>query len=428
MNHIPRNTDHGRQLDFGNKLESTVINMVTVSCGLVSLLYLFYTIPAEYYRLSVYNVAGALICLAIYIFNKRKLYNYCFWTFALLIPPLILGYVYEFGFINSEIFLLPSAILTSYLAAKKKYWPEIVWGLISLEYMAAKALLLFSDRIIDLTDTERLLFLPNSLLGLLLIYFSTRFFKKQQEAKTTVLEEERSELAESNALKEKLLSLVSHDLRSPFSSMKALIAMRQDGDLSEEQWTSYMGKLGHEIDRTASFIDNILFWVKQQMDGIEVQNQLLDVNEIVHVNLLQMQSSIDEKQITVHESYDSNTQISGDIEMLGIIVRNILTNAVKFTQPKTGAIWISTKKTAEYLQLEIKDNGIGMTQETMNQLWKGRLPSSKGTSQEKGFGIGMQLAKTFIDMLHIDLYVTSEKDKGSSFLLHIPLQQDVSQA
>lgn len=411
------------KLDFGNPLETSLINTLTL-CGFgICLAYLLYTLPAGYYQYSLFNGVGAVICLSIYLFNKWKRYTLSLWTSGIGIPLLLVGFVYQFGFIHTELYLLGAGIVCSYLVRNRTYGPELVWTIVLVAFLSAKAILLYSGRIKDLSEMEGYLYLPNAGTAVVLLYLSTRFFRKQHEAERTGLEEERSELEASNHLKEKLLSLVSHDLRSPFNSMKALIALKRDGDITTEQWDLHLGKLGHEIDRTSSFIDNVLFWVKQQMNGIEVQNDPVNITEIALINIAQLQNTIDEKKITVHKELTAEATVSGDSEMLGIIVRNILTNALKFTKPESGEVWIRTQRAATYIQLEIRDNGIGMTQEAVNNLLKGHVNSSQGTLQEKGFGIGMQLVKTFSDMMKIDLHISSEKAVGTSFQLRVPLHQ-----
>ena len=401
-------------LDFGNMPDSTLIGTIALAGGLICTLYLFYTIPAGFYKYSLFNLATAVLCLLIYLFNKWKWYNIGFWSFGCIIPIFMVVYVHEFGFINAEMYIIGGGIFMSYLVRDKKYLPEGIWIFTLALFLVAKAFLYFSGRIQDMDDLERFLYFSNGASSIILIYLTTRFFGNKEEGR-------RTELVESNELKEKLLSLVSHDLRTPFNSIKGLLELKKEGDISDEEWDEHLSKLNSEVDRTSSFIDNLLFWVKQQMNGIEAQHQTFSVNDVVKLSLYQLQATVRDKGIKISQNTTGHCNVHSDQEMLGIIIRNIFSNAIKFTHPQSGTIEVHTEKIDNHVRLQIKDNGIGMSQDTVNKLFFGNVNSSDGTLHEKGFGIGMQLVKTFADMLHISLDVQSVEGSGTCFTLSIPI-------
>jgi len=399
--------------EFSSKPDSALINTIAIAGAVICLLYSVYTVPAGFYKYSIFNLATATLCFLIYLFNKWKWYNIGFWSFGSFIPIFMVIYIHEFGFINAELYLIAGGIFLSYLVKDKKYFPEGIWLFTLLLFLAAKAFLFFSGRLQDLSELEQTLYFPNAASSIVLIYLATRFFRNKEK-------DQRTELVESNQLKEKLLSLVSHDLRAPFNSIKGLIELKQEGDISDEEWGMHLSKLNHEVDRTSSFIDNLLFWVKQQMNGIEVQHNTFELSEVVMINLERLQAAISDKEIRVTCHITDSCIVQSDREMLGIIIRNILSNAVKFTHPGTGTIEISCEHLDGKVNLRIKDNGIGMTQETVSKLFYGNVNSCDGTLHEKGFGIGMQLVKTFADLLLVSIDVNSEEGSGTSFTLTIP--------
>lgn len=403
----------GGAFEFSSKPDSALINTIAIAGGVICLLYSVYTIPSGFYKYSLYNLGTATLCFLIYLFNKWRWYNIGFWSFGSFIPIFMVVYIYEFGFINAELYLIAGGIFLSYLVKDRKYFPEAIWLFTLILFLTAKAFLYFSGRLSDLTELERILYFPNAASSIVLIYLATRFFRNKEEG-------QRIELVESNQLKEKLLSLISHDLRAPFNSMKGLIELKQEGDIDDEEWGMHLSKLNHEVEQTSSFIDNLLFWVKQQMNGIEVQHDSFDVADVVRLNVKRLQAAILDKGIKVSCRASGLYTVQSDKEMLGIIVRNILSNAVKFTHPKTGLIEIHAENLEGKVRLEIKDNGVGMPQETAEKLFYGNVNSSDGTLHEKGFGIGMQLVKTFADLLQVTIDVQSEVGSGTTFTMHIP--------
>jgi len=232
--------------------------------------------------------------------------------------------------------------------------------------------------------------------------------------------DQKDELIYLNKIKDNLLSIVSHDLRNPLLSIKGILDLLSHSMISEKELLDMAPRLHHSIDTTVNLIDNLLYWARSQMDGAKVNATTFDLRDFVERNIQLGKYMRSEKSINLVSDLTS-AEIFADPDMIDLIIRNLCTNAVKFT-PKNGEIRVNMVKTESDIHIVIKDNGVGISAEMIPHLFAREKPTtSRGTMNEKGYGLGLVLCKEFVEANGGSISVQSEEKKGTTFTVVLPL-------
>ncbi|RZK49906.1 MAG: hypothetical protein EOO99_03915 [Pedobacter sp.] len=240
------------------------------------------------------------------------------------------------------------------------------------------------------------------------------FIVYRQKKETTRL---NTELAEINHSKDQLFSVIAHDLRSPILSIVQTVDLLRTNDLSREETQMILDKFFERISATASMLENLLLWAQNQRNKPSYQPQPLQLPNIVEQVLLLSSIMAKDKGIIIKHTPSEIPAISADPQHLLIIFQNLLSNAIKFTPPK-GNIWIDYSLNEGKVNMEIKDSGVGIPAEKVNQIFRvmGKEISTYGTANEKGIGIGLMLVKKYADENNIAIEVESN-EHGTRFNL-----------
>jgi two-component system sensor histidine kinase/response regulator len=235
-----------------------------------------------------------------------------------------------------------------------------------------------------------------------------------------IVSSQNIELEKLNAIKNKFFSIVSHDLRSPLNNLKMLFELYHKGELNKEELNDLLVKLGDTIYNTAGFLDNLLEWAKNQLEGININPENFSLLTIVKENLNLVDSQLRAKNIIIENSIVNDINVYADPNMINIVIRNILSNAVKFCTADD-LISFDAKIVGNEILLRIRDTGRGMDEETKNNLFTLSHQTSIGTSGEKGYQIGLILCKDMIMQNGGKITVDSELGEGTTFLINLPL-------
>lgn len=236
------------------------------------------------------------------------------------------------------------------------------------------------------------------------------------------LEVLNDELSEANSTKDKFFSIIAHDLRSPFNSLLGIVDIFESDyhKLSEDNKLEFVKSINSSIKNAYKLIENLLEWARLQIDGIEIKKKYFNIHELV--------SSIEElvvprakkKGIKIENKTDTNSQVFADRTSLNTVIRNLVTNSVKFSN-EGDTIKIYSNKGENYFDIVVEDTGIGMDDETVHNLFKIDVKKSQqGTAKEKGTGLGLILSKEFIEKHGGKLFVESKKNVGSKFTISLP--------
>ncbi len=254
---------------------------------------------------------------------------------------------------------------------------------------------------------------------LVLIILFINFRKINKLSKKLAIQTE--ELQELNTVKNKLFSAISHDLRSPLGRVTNMLYMMQRGGITEEKLKARSIDFLNTMQQTMQMLDNLLYWATGQMKGLTIQKTEIDIEEIVDENIDLMQGEAGIKHITLINNLGKGIKAQADINMTRLILRNLISNAIKFT-PEGGKVTADATIINNRIKISISDTGIGMDAEMIQGLSSNKqLKSRTGTNTEKGFGIGLQLCKDFAEMNGGVFSVESEPGKGSTFSFTLPI-------
>jgi len=241
--------------------------------------------------------------------------------------------------------------------------------------------------------------------------------------RTIELNKKNEELMAINSLKDKLFTVISHDLRQPVLSFEVLLeTIRTYKDkLTKEKIESLTSAIQSQLTEVKDLMDNLLNWAMVQMQYHELNKQEFDLSKSLKRNLELYRNQANEKRIklNLHEKKDKE-YVNGDENMYDVVLRNLLSNAIKFTD-RDGKIDCSIDHIKSYIVVSIKDNGRGIPKETKEKLFNNmEMITTRGTAKEKGIGIGLKLCKEFVEMQGGKISLESEVGEGSIFSFTVP--------
>ena len=238
------------------------------------------------------------------------------------------------------------------------------------------------------------------------------------------LEENRHQLNEAIITKDKFFKIIAHDLKNPVFGIQGLIELIDQN--FDEYPTETKKELIHAIkisaDKISDLLINLLQWAKTQDGSIKNEPEKIRLAKAVITAIRPLEALAKEKSIQIENIVDEGTEVFADLFMLTTIIRNLVSNSIKFTNPG-GKISIGSKRAGEYEAVNVRDNGIGMDEQLMNRLF--RLEegfSTPGTSGEAGSGLGLILCKEFINKNGGEIWVESIYGEGSNFKFTLPIE------
>jgi signal transduction histidine kinase len=245
------------------------------------------------------------------------------------------------------------------------------------------------------------------LLGLIFVYY---FYKRERKTK--------QELATLNATKDKLFSIIAHDLRSPIGTLKAYLEMTDFGLMSQADFANTSQQLTNNVNALFQTLDNLLQWAYSQLRGIKAQPENINLHEVAREELQFLHETTLQKNIAIINNIAAETTVFADKNQIGLVIRNTVSNALKFTNAG-GEIVLNCKNTeGSKIEIQISDNGIGIPQDIQNQLFTiNEKASRRGTAQEKGQGLGLILAKEMVEANKGSLKIESVENKGTTVYL-----------
>ncbi len=240
----------------------------------------------------------------------------------------------------------------------------------------------------------------------------------EKELKKTV-----DELKQANATKDKLFSIISHDLMTPFNTLISLSTILANEFLSADQTKKFINNILLASMRGYNLAANLLSWSRTQTGKLKVTHKKINLSAIVDRNLEFLQTQANAKEINLFSSIE-NTFVFADQNLLDTVIRNLLSNAVKFT-PAKGRVEVFSHQKDDFVEISISDTGVGIKQEQLNKLFQEEVThTTKGTSGEKGTGLGLMLCKEFVEKNGGLIGVESEEGKGSRFYIRLPKEHN----
>lgn len=243
---------------------------------------------------------------------------------------------------------------------------------------------------------------------------NTLLLRHQQEMETR-----SEELERLNQVKDKFFSIISHDLRSPINALAGLLDLLDKGAVKPDELSRLIHELKSRFNHTRTLLNNLLDWTLLQMDKLNLQATRIDIHKMVDENI-QLLGSVPNKQIRLQNQVPANTIGFADSNTVNLVIRNLMTNAIKFTNDGGEVIIGAEDHDSEWL-ITVSDNGVGMNDDVLQILFDKTAPyTTRGTANEKGTGLGLILCKEFVEKNGGKIFVESEVGKGSKFSFTIP--------
>ena len=237
------------------------------------------------------------------------------------------------------------------------------------------------------------------------------------------IQEQRDFLKQLNKTKDKFFSIIAHDLKNPFNSIKGFteLLIENSGEYDEEKRLKFLRVIKDSTNKASILLNNLLIWASSQSGNLDYNpKKTVLVNDVLDVvSLLEIQAI--KKEIDIYNNVDHNLLVNADENMLNTVLRNLISNAIKFTKPQ-GEIKISTIQDKNMVEVSIIDNGVGISEEEIKDLFSIDVKNThKGTANETGSGLGLVLCKDFVEKQGGKIWVNSTLGKGTEFVFSIPL-------
>jgi signal transduction histidine kinase len=270
----------------------------------------------------------------------------------------------------------------------------------------------------------------NHFLILIIIYVSLLSFLflviiydvKKRRKMSLEIDEHRKKLEELNNQKNKFFSIIAHDLRSPFAGLISLaeIIIECYDDLSDEERKSHLEGFFLSLKSLLTLIDNLLTWSRLNLNRIGIDPCEIHLTEIIKAVFKSLEVAANNKQIKLLSNFNHDLKIYADANMIETVIRNLISNAIKFTNTG-GKVIVDIYEKNNYVKLEVRDNGIGMSEEISNNLFKLDVNiKTFGTNNENGTGLGLIICKEFIEKHGGNISVKSEFGKGTVISFTLP--------
>jgi signal transduction histidine kinase len=233
------------------------------------------------------------------------------------------------------------------------------------------------------------------------------------------MEKRSKELEQLNEVKDKFFSIISHDLRSPINALAGLMDLLDKGAIAPHELPAAIKELRIRFNHTRSLMNNLLDWTVLQMDKMNLQAGSVYLYKLVEENI-ELMGSIQTKKIKMVNSVPEKAIGYADSNTINLVIRNLMTNAIKFTNDG-GEISVAAESKGNDWIISVRDNGIGMSPDIQKKLFDKVNPySTRGTANEKGTGLGLILCKEFVEKNGGRIWVESKENEGSTFWFTVP--------
>jgi len=420
-------------------IENRAFNYVTA----VTFVLLIYFLIVNIYRAQaivscVVMTLMAILSCVYYFSRHRRQYRYGVFIYAISgYAALVLNYYINSGINGTtfSIFFLTFHMLI--VISERRLYPlwitlhiVILLGLLTSEYLHPE-IVTNTFR----TRTERYVTMAVTYIAAIAyIFFITKYLtkhlnnarmlaeEKEQAAaiQNTQIKAEKQMLEKVNEEKNKLFSIISHDLRSPLDSIRGYLELISEQILNEAELANVHEELLNQTKNTSELLLNLLYWSKAQMQGISVHNVPVQLKEIVDEVAGNILARAAKKGIKITHSIKPELELIADKDMLRIILRNLVNNAIKFTMPG-GEIFIKVAEKDRQAEISIRDTGIGIPKGRQDDIFNLKTTSTYGTDNEKGIGLGLMLCREFIEYMNGKLWFESEEGVGTVFYILLPM-------
>jgi PAS domain S-box-containing protein len=250
-----------------------------------------------------------------------------------------------------------------------------------------------------------------------------QFQSEEINKQATSLKKANVQLEHLNATKNKFFSIIAHDLKNPFQAIFGFseLLMRNFTDFDDPQKMELLTMIKTSSESAYNLLENLLQWARTQTDRIKYNPANIDMQELISQNIELSRASAEKKHIDIIEKIEGKAEAHADKNMINLVIRNILSNAIKFTDEEGKIIIRCYEKDAKELAISIKDSGIGISKENIKKLFRiDEYFSTSGTAGESGTGLGLIICKEFIEKNQGEISIESDLETGTTFSFTLP--------
>ncbi|MDF9798386.1 signal transduction histidine kinase [Catalinimonas alkaloidigena] len=246
---------------------------------------------------------------------------------------------------------------------------------------------------------------------------------KEIQQQSYELSEQKYDLVKLNQTKDKLFSIISHDIRSPLNTLKGFSGLltHEVSIMNGHEMQRMSKQINTALDNLSQLLDNLLNWSLMQTGNAKPEFTSVDINELINFNINLYQATASEKEIRLVQESDQNVYAWADYQSVNTVIRNLLSNSIKFSYPKS-TIYIHAAQHEDFVEVSVIDQGVGMSEDVLNSIFSiDKKQSQKGTRNETGSGFGLTLCHELIHQNQGQLRVNSKLQEGSTFSFSLPL-------
>lgn len=380
-----------------------------------------------------------MVCLLVLYFNREYKYQSALIVYFIL-HPLVSGFIFMNGVhLGLNLYFILYGILAVFFLKDKGFMIfTISFSMINFFVLS----IVLKEFYYQLEKINNTLYLVNEGIAIVFIFYGLYLIKNENsiyymsilrnnehlnkknvqiqvqsdkiKENAALLEKQTKELTELNALKNKMFGIISHDLKAPMHAIRNLFSDIEQKKISTAQLKKLIPEVVNDMNYTVGLMDNLLQWVKTQMQSEIVYLQRVDIGKQVEdaVQLVRLQA--ERKQIAIEVIAQEETYGIMDKEMINLVLRNLLSNAIKFT-PQKGTITAGVNENKFLIEVYIKDSGEGISHEALQKIRGNNFYTTKGTANESGTGLGLMLCKEYLHRNNSELLIESNPGKGSTF-------------
>ena len=234
------------------------------------------------------------------------------------------------------------------------------------------------------------------------------------------IKKQATDIEELNSLKDRLLAIISHDLRNPLKNLKSILGLLAAGNLTQEKFQTIIPALVKGVTTTLELVENLLFWSNAQLKGTPIVRTNFELYSLVNTQLQLFEKQVNDKQVELLSEIQQDLMVHADKNMIDLVLRNLISNAIKYCD-KNKKIIVSAKQIGNQIEINITDNGIGISEENILKVFKtNERFTTPGTNRENGTGLGLILCKDFVEKNNGHIGVESTEGKGARFWFTLP--------
>ncbi len=398
-------------------LFSFFVCLTTISSSILNLIFGLY--ESALLTTSVFILQSVIL----YLSRIKNKFNLAVILTGIELHVLLVTNYFFNGGIAGPTTILFSAILflMTSVVDKKSVWfwlilnLSVVAGLFCIENLNPSFILVgYESRFFVFADVYASYVMVIILMATGILYKRIAYEKQRR-----VLEIKALTLEKRNTEKNKLFSIISHDLRAPVGAVKQYLKFLNEHDLSLEEKNIIEKGLLKTSTEAYELLDNLLIWTRSQMDGTKTELVSLNASEALKFTILQAKEMAKEKEVEIVEEI-ADLQVIADKDMLQLVVRNLISNAIKFTN-FGGRIDVKVFSRNHQVIFEITDKGVGISESAKQHIFSLDIKSTAGTKKEKGTGLGLVLCKEYTLLQNGTIWFESITGKGTSFFVALPI-------